>query len=93
MKEGLELVTSVEAARRLGVSREDVAEAIREGRVKAIRVRFGHRVLELIDPGALEEFKQAEKPRNSCSTEFTGRELRLPNRTRRRRDGQKGNSG
>ena len=43
-----ELVTAPEAARRLGVPRKDMAEAIRDGRVKAVRVRFGLRVLELI---------------------------------------------
>ncbi len=50
-----ELVTAPEAARRLGVPREDVVEAICEGRLKAIRVRFGHRVLELVCAGALED--------------------------------------
>ena len=43
-----ELMATPGAARRLGVPREAVAEAIREGRVKAVRVRFGHRVLELV---------------------------------------------
>ena len=62
-----ELVTAPEAARRLGVPREDVAEAIREGRVEAIRVRFGHRGLELVVPGGLGKFKQVNKPNTAAA--------------------------
>ena len=61
MKQKLELVTAPEAARRLGVPREDVAEAIREGRVKAIRIRLNHRVLELFRAGAPTTFGQLGK--------------------------------